>query len=435
MAEQIRVILPKKYDLVVGDTFQLFYRGVIQAPNPYVYSIVAICDKGRNFPRYFEYTPNAPGEYKLTIQVYDAHRNLLGEDETLLKVVVPKEPEKCTNVLCIGASTTEGGFWAHEFYRRITAEDGEPGGLGFKNALKLVGNVKPKNFPDIGLAAYGGWHWDSFLTNAPGAMWVKIKNNRGVEDQHSLWQDYNGAIWQLETLQIDYLKFNRWKDHTSPRPEHGPLVHYANAADTSPIEFTKSSEAKKTPFYIEELGRIDFKAYAEMIGAESIDAVYIWLGGNGLMSQQALTMSRKDYCQVVVSKGKKLVGLIKEAFPNVKVKIMGQHLSSLNGGTGTNYGAILPLTDTYEICDYKWELNLAYEAWCLEDEYKDFMEFINISGQFDCEYSYPCKQKPVNTRSTVTERLDTNSVHPTVEGYYQVADAVYRNFVASFCSE
>jgi len=435
MAEKIRVILPKKYDLVVGDTFQLYYRGVIEAPNPYVYSIVSICEKGRNFPRYFEYTPTEPGQHKLTIKVYDAQRNLLGEDETILNVVVPKEPEKCTNILCIGASTTAGGQWVGELNRRITGEGGAPEALGFKNAVKFIGTCKPAKYPDIALTAYGGWHWDSYLTNAPGAMWVKCDNNRGVEDQHSLWQDCNGAIWQLETLQIDYLKFNRWKDHSSPRPLQGPLTHYANAADTSPIEFKSSSDAAKTPFFIEESGCIDFKAYAKQIGAESIDAVYIWLGGNGLMSQQALSLPRKEYCQVVVSKGKKLVGLIKEAFPNVKVKIMGQHLSSLNGGTGTSYGAMLPLTDTYEICDYKWELDLAYQAWCLEEEYKDFMEFINISGQFDCEYGYPCKQKPVNTRSTITERLDTNSVHPTTEGYYQVADAVYRNVIASFCSE
>ena len=81
------------------------------------------------------------------------------------------------------------------------------------------------------------------------------------------------------------------------------------------------------------------------------------------------------------------------------------------------------------------KLNRAYEAWCLEDKYKDFCEFINLSGQFDSEYNYPCKQVPVNTRSEVTERRDTNGAHPTTAGYYQIGDAVYRNIVASFCSE
>jgi len=81
------------------------------------------------------------------------------------------------------------------------------------------------------------------------------------------------------------------------------------------------------------------------------------------------------------------------------------------------------------------ELNKAYQDWCLEDDYKDFMEFVDIAGQFDCEYGYPCKEKPVNTRSTVMERMDTNAAHPTKDGYKQIGDAVYRNIVASFCCE
>ena len=83
--------------------------------------------------------------------------------------------------------------------------------------------------------------------------------------------------------------------------------------------------------------------------------------------------------------------------------------------------------------NYKWEQNLAYEAWCLEDAYKDFMEFINIAGQFDCEYNMPSAPKPVNTRSKVTELVGTNGLHPLPEGYLQVADAVYRNVIKEFC--
>ena len=435
MADNIRVILPKKYDLVVGDTFQLYYRGVIEAPNPYVYSIVSICEKGRNFPRYFEYSPTAPGQHKLTIKVYDAQRNLLGEDETLLNVVAPKAPEMTTNILCIGDSLTAGGGWTYEAFRRITQEGGEPAGLGFANAVNFVGSCKPSQYPSIALEGYGGWHWDSYLHNLPGAMWVACNNNRDVEDQHSLWQDINGAIWQLETLQIDYLKFNRYMDHDSPRPEHGPLIHYANAHDTSPIEFSKSSTPKGTPFMNPETGKIDFIDYCKRNDIDRIDAAYIFLGTNGLMSQEAMTHTRREYARIVAQKGRKLVDFLKEAFPDVKVKIMGLPLGSLNGGGASNYGATLPLTDTYHGVHYKMEINLAYQEWCLEDKYKDFCEFINLSGQFDAEYNYPCKEVPVNTRSTVTERRDTNGAHPTDAGYQQIGDAVYRNIVASFCSE
>ena len=434
MTNKIRVVLPKKYDLVVGDTFQLYYRGVIEAPNPYVYSIVSICDKGRNFPRYFEYAPTEPGQHKLTIKVYDAQRNLLGEAETMLNVVTPKAPEKPTTVLVIGDSLTGGGHWINETRRRITETEGAPAGLGFANAVKFIGTQKGY-YTDTLNEGYGGWHWDSFLYNVPGAMWINCPNNRSVEDQHSLWQDVNGAIWQLETLQIDYLKFNRWKDHTSPRPTAGPLTHYANAVDTSPIEFTSSSNASGSPFVNPETGEIDFADYCQRHNFEAPDMVYIFLGSNGLMSTEAMTNTREDYVKIVVNKGKKLVDFIKAAFPNVKVKIMGLPLGSVNGGMGANYGAQLPLTNHFDIIHYKMELNTAYQAWCLEDAYKDFMDYIDISGQLDCEYAYPSKEKPVNTRSTVTERIDTNAAHPTKEGYFQIGDAVYRNMVASFCSE
>ena len=435
MAEQIRVILPKKYDLVVGDTFQLFYRGVIEAPNPYVYAIVAICDKGRNFPRYFEYTPTEPGQYKLTIKVYDAQRNLLGEADTILNVVVPKEPENTTNILCIGDSLTGGG-WTYEAFRRVTQEGGEPAGLGFKDAVKFVGTCgNQQKYPGIKVEGYGGWHWDMYLRSLPGTLQIECPNNRGVEDQHSLWQDENGAIWQLETLQVDYLRFNRYQDHDAPRPEKGVLTHYANAHDTSPIHFTSSSTMRGSPFLNPETGKVDFIDYCKRNDIDRIDAVYILLGTNGLMSLEAVTNNRTDYARIVAEKGKKLVDYIKEAFPDVKVKIMGLILGSLNGGSGSNYGAQLPLTDTYEIDYYKRELELAYQAWCQEEKYKDFCEFINLSGQFDSEYNYPCKEKPVNTRSTVTERIDTNWAHPTPNGYKQIGDAVYRNIVASFCCE
>lgn len=431
MAKKIRVVLPDKYDLVVGDTFQLFYRGVIEAPNPYAYSIVCTCAQGKSFPRYYEYTPTEPGQHKLTLQVVDADFTVLGSGETTLNVVAPKAPDKPLNILCIGDSLTQGGHWVSEVNRRIVSEDGAPAGLGFENAVKFLG--RPAK--DVFCEGYGGWHWESFLTSQPGAMWIEYSNNISAENQHSIWRDVNGALWQLETLQVDYLKFNRYKGHTSPVPTEGPLVHEKNAVDTAPMYFKSASSAGGSPFFDPELGEINFKTYAARNGIETIDAVYVLLGCNGLMGTKAMSLSRKDYCQVVVDWGKQLIGKLKEAFPNVQVRIMGQPGHSVNGGMGASYGAELPLTDSYEISHYEKELDLAYQAWCKEDGWKDFMEFINLSGQFDVENSMPTKLKPVNTRSEVTEIIGTNGAHPTLAGYMQIADAVYRNVISSFMCE
>ena len=435
MAKNIRIILPKKYDLVVGDTFQLYYRSVIEAPNPYVYSIVAKCKEGKCFPRYYECTPSAPGQHKLTIEVIDADFTVLGRAETILNVVVPKKPEKPLNVMCIGASTTEGGHWIAEVNRRINGEGGAPEGLGFGDAVKFLGTKVPKNHPEIACEAYGGWHLGSFLSNKPGAIWAKCDNNLSSDNQHSLWQDENGAIWQLETIQVDYLKFNRYMDHDSPVPVTPPLVHYQNAVETDPIYFEKCTTCAASPFFDKEKGCIDITTYCQRNNIDRIDVIYIFCYLNGLASREARTLSRPEYAKIVVGRAKELITKFKEAFPDIQVKIMGPGGHSLNGGMGHSYGSCSPLNDWYEIMYYAHELELAYQEMCSQDEWKDFVEVINITGQFDSENAFPSKPKPVNTRSEVTEIIGTNGVHPTINGYLQIGDAVYRSVVASFMNE
>ena len=430
MVEKIRVVLADKYDLVVGDTFQLFYRSVIEAPNPYKYSIVVKCKQGKSFPRYYEYTPTEPGQHKLTLQVVDSDFTVLGSAETTLNVVVPKAPEKPVNILCIGDSLTAGGLWVSELNRRIVGEEGVPAGLGFKNAVNVLGKPTKR---DVCCEGYGGWHWESFLINKPGAMWVEYANNLSQENQHSLWKDHNGAIWQLETLQIDYLKFNRYMDHDSPYPTEPPLVHYKNATTTDPIYFDHCSPCGASPFFDHDKGDVDFATYAERNGIETIDAVYVMLGRNGRMSQAAQSRTQQEFCQHVVNCwAKPLISKLKEAFPNVKVKILGLPGHSLNGGLGTSYGAT---HNSFKLLSYEMDLDEAYQAWCNEEGWKDFMEYVDLAGQFDAEYNLPQKEKPVNTRCKTTEIMGTNGVHPSQAGYFQISDAVYRNVIASFMHE
>ena len=266
-------------------------------------------------------------------------------------------------------------------------------------------------------------------------MWIESPNNRTQEDQHSLWQDANGAIWQLETLQNDYLKFNRYKDHTSPRPESGVLTHFANAENQEDIPILSSSTEKVSPFYNPATKKLDIKAYAERNNIDTIDAVYIVLGLNGLNRVQAQNRTRAEYCKIVVSEAKVLVDALKRDFPNVKVKVVAPYPPSVTGGCGFSYGAQMPYANWYDLLHYVFELNIAYQAWANEADYRDFVEFVGGTAQFDPEYNYPVMEKPVNTRSTVTETIATNGVHPTPEGYWQFGDAIFRNVVKEFCSE
>ena len=421
--EKIRVILPQKYDLVVGDIFQLFFRGVVEAPNPFCYDILAVCEKGRNCSRYFEYLPEEEGEHKLTVYVYDADKTLLGKGETLLCVRKPQAPKVKRNILCMGASLTAGGQWVGEACRRLTAVGGEPQGLGFHN-VNFIGSIKAGG---VGHEGYGGWRWDSFTSTSFDGVWiVSMGHIRTNYDQHSIWKAADGNHWQMETISCDMIKFMRIGKHTGNLLKGTYLEHVRGAQITESILIEDTMNEGVSPFLDKETKTIDFKKYCQKHGYDGIDAVYVLLGYNGLHESK---VPLREYCKKIVADAKVFVDILHRDYPEAKVKISGLMVPSVTGGMA-QYGAKLPYCDDYGMTRYVMDLNLAYEEWTNEEGYSEFMEFINLSGQFDTDYSLPYEEKPVNVRSKTTERFGTNGVHPTLEGYMQIADAMFRNMVS-----
>ena len=170
MTQKVHVFLADRYELVVGDNFQLFFRGVVQAVNPYNYHIRIETPKGIVRPRYYEWTPGSEdvGSYPLTLQVLDHNGNLLGQDQTTLVVKAAAAPKQDVNILCIGDSLTAGGIWPAEAYRRLTANGGTPAGHGFGKIHFVGTKTKTVNGLTVGFEGSGGWTWDSYLgKNSP----------------------------------------------------------------------------------------------------------------------------------------------------------------------------------------------------------------------------------------------------------------------------
>lgn len=429
--EKINVVLPEKFDLVVGDTFQLFFRGIIEAVNPYVYDILAVCEKGHNYPRYFEFTPEKEGTHKLTVTVYDNDKEMLGSGETMLCVhEAKKSPEKEVNILCIGDSLTAGGIWPQEAHRRLTEADGTPCGHGF-SCFNFIGTQK---LGKTGYEGYGGWTWGTYIIRGReqfAAVWIECDHNKTADDQHSTWVDADGNLWQLETIEQGKLKFNRVMN-VNPKPEAGSVIrHEKNAVNTEDILIKSSEYEISNPFWSDETGGLDFVDYCKRLNVPQIDAAYILLTWNGLWGAHGEQPWK--YSADKVRNGKIFVDALHEQYPNAKIKIMGVQVPSVTGGNGANNGAERPYSDDYGLTKYVFALNRAYEEWANEEKYRDFLEFINVSGQFDSEYNMPYAEKPVNVRSKVTEMLGTNGLHPSTEGYLQIADAAYRNMVKTFC--
>ena len=77
---------------------------------------------------------------------------------------------------------------------------------------------------------------------------------------------------------------------------------------------------------------------------------------------------------------------------------------------------------------YVFDLNEWYYDITQESAYTGKVSFVNIAGQFDTEYNMPSITTKVNTRNNTTTLRQSNGVHPAESGYYQIADACYRDF-------
>lgn len=427
MYEKI-LFLAKNYDLVIGDTFELFYRGVIRSMNPYKYYIYINSPKGRAYPRFYTYTPgeNDEGDYPLTLTLYDDFGNVIEKAETTLHVHKPVAPSKKVNILCFGDSLTFNGVWPYEGFRRFTKDDGEPKGLGFKDTLNFIGTMKKE---EVGYEGYGGWQWRHFVNNEAVSMtssvWIEVdSHNLDENDQHSVWQS-NNLKWVLESIEEKKLKFKRGDGNYSCLPTIGEVfTNVSGGEHLDDIQVKKYYFEKGNPFYDEQLNGPNFEKYCENNNFEGIDFCYILLTWNGQFKPYNKDFSHYEpYIKSIVER-------IHLDYPKAQVRLIGIQSPSINGGIAANYGANGPYHDVFGEVSTAYCYNEYLENFCERDEYKSFCKYIDMKAQFDVEYNMPSTMMKVNVRNEETHRVGTNGVHPTMNGYLQIGDVFYRALVA-----
>ena len=427
------IYLAKNYDLVIGDTFELFYRGVIRSMNPYKYYIFVTSPKGRPYPRYYTYTPNVgeEGDYPLTIELHDDFGNVIESATTNLHVVKPKAPKRKMNILCFGDSITFNGVWPYEGYRRFTKTGGTPEGLGFEDTLNFVGTCKKD---EVGYEGYGGWQWRHFVkdeaVSTTSSVWVEVEShNLDENDQHSTWKSEN-LQWVLESIEEKKLKFKRGPGNYTCLPKVGDVFENVDGGiHKDNINITKYYFEKGNPFYDKEIDGPNFKKYCQDNNYEGIDYMYILLTWNGQYTPYNQDFSHFEPFITAILNRAKL------DFPNVKIGLIGIHSPSVNGGIAANYGASGLYSDVYGELSTAFNYDEYLEKLCERDEYKDYCRYIDMKAQFDVEYNMPSTMLKVNARSEEVERIGTNGVHPTMNGYLQIGDVFYRALVADMEKE
>ena len=247
------ISLPKKMYLVVGDKFELFYRGVVRMHNPYQYYVKATCEKGYTYNRYFTFTPTKEdvGEYKLTISLYNDFGEVIEEKTTELVVNDIVSADKKVNVLCFGDSLTYNGVWPYTGYIRYSEIH--------PDKLNFIGKMKKEQ---IGYEGYGGWQWKTFAeenkVSYTSSVWVKCKHNLDYSDQHSIWKS-NDLLWILETIEDDRLKFKRGEGNAKSNPPLGETMEFvANGEHKDTIKIDSYEYSDGNPFWNSNINDVDF---------------------------------------------------------------------------------------------------------------------------------------------------------------------------------
>lgn len=413
----IKLELPDKFCAVVGDTIEIFYKGIINAVNPDLYYVEIDCDIGSVYAKKYVCNPTASqiGDHTMTFCLYDQEHTQLDEKQVTLsvKAKLTASPTDEVVVLYVGDSLASGGYVPGEFKRRLTASDGYPQGDGLSN-ITFIGSC---NANGVDYEGYGGYSFEKYITDGKGNnhMWITAASHgKTDDDQHSIYQADNGTKWKLETIEAGRIKLIRYGSGTLPVT--GMLTWVSGGVNRGNIVYTASEQAVGNPFWSETAGKNDFAAYAQQLGKNKIDYVYVLLGWNDAPAEE----SAYKY------QARRFFTDIHSAFPDCKVVYLGLQIPARDG-LGANYAPTSVYSRYYEMMQHVFKLNDWYAD--LVADYPDHISVVNVAGQFDTENNMMTAERPVNVRNATAETYQSNGVHPATDGYYQIADACYRDFI------
>lgn len=398
---KLNVHLPSDIYIIKDKTSQFFYRGFIEAVDPYIYDIKVKCAIGKTFRRYYEITPAQIGDYPFTLEVRDNNRNILSTASSTIHVVDKTSTTSNKNVLCVGASATATGYWPSEIKRMSE---------NMSLNLNYVGRLVGSRDNSVNLEAIGGWTWGTFIHS--GVTCIRFFISGGSGDL-----TINSKLSVGDTI-YTVLEINLTEGVGNIRC--AGTTQYTNASEPSSpqgvlqaegVSYNYTSFAKES--YVPFLNG-DFTEYADTYCNGRIDIMMIHMGVNSML---------REYSAIPENDIKAFLDGYFNSFPDGKVLFaaipMPDYGTSVysNANTDNNVNRYGTLHSFMEYNDYMYHLS--------QEDYKGRLLYCPGSIFFDTDYGYPKTQKNVNTRiSAIKETIDTNGMHPIAEGSYLIADSI-----------
>lgn len=419
--------LPKKLTAVVGDTIQIFKRSLFKGINPDEYDIMAKCEQGKDFPRYWQHTPTSAGSIPLKFSVKNWKTQELATASAELTIkAAPTSPSAMKRIAVFGDSLTQAGTWVAEAARRLLSSDAAtatmPEGKHLSN-IRFIGAMGTGNARYYGV---GGWSWKSYTIQGSPAFRFQVTGVSSIVKGAKYTN--NGHTYEVVENNTTNGSGNilcTTSAATNTPTASGTLTRSSGTGDAT-ITFTSAAADAANPLWDTDTQAISFTKYISNIGESSVDCVVFLLGWNDMGANKTDFSELRGYMQT-------LVGALHTQFPSAIVKIMGLQLPSLNGGLAENYGSNGDYADKYGVIRTIFAYNEFLQSFCEQADYNSFVNYVDVASQFDSENNMPENSVQVNTRNAKTEERGTNGVHPANAGYYQIADVVYRDIVKTYC--
>ena len=414
--------LPKQYDLVVGDTFELFYRGLVNFLTIDGYDFELFYEdrknRGQGFAHKYIFTPTEAdiGDHLLHIRLWNNEGDVLEEGSVKIHVCPPpKSPAEEKVVLLIGASDASPGVWPSEVGRRMVGVGGKPEGYALEN-ISFIGSLSCEG---IRYEGYGGWSFTSYSTenklNSFMILEGDFSDKEESVDQHSTYTDANGMIWKLESISKNKMKIIcRSAFGKLPSLDGGRLVHESGGKNTGDVVYTSATRADSNPFWNSALGRNDFVSYARRFGKEKIDEIVVTLTWNSHY------LTSEAYLECI----QKFAASVHADFPKCHISFAGA-IYPARDGFAQNYGISwgwFPKVTTMRAFD---DLKIA-----MAEEDPARFSFIHISSQYDVAHNCVSAEFDANVRNDTKIVLGSNGLHISKMGSRQVSDAIVRHLCA-----
>lgn len=422
-----RIVLGNAIYAVAGDTIQVFYKSLFDSDIGNLH-IMFECAKGKNYPRYWEFTPTASdvGSYPITIKLLDNAGNVIAEKTSNLMVVAASNPSSSVNILCVGDSTMENGQIPIEASRRMKGTAGtatSPAALSLSN-INFVGR-KTNADGTVGWEGTGGWTYGSYNISGYTAIRFTVS---GANDLNI------GAVYQVGNYKLTISEINVTNGSGNVRclfyfatpynsgwdntAQNGSMTR-ASGEGQSAVSFSAWTKETYQPFWDAGANAWDITGYRDAYCNGHIDVICVLLGINSLIGKTPFT-------EVSVNEAMILCRNIHAQLPNCKIVVSTLPPVSPNGGIAANYGASSAIgaysagVKNLMVADY----NLALIELAESEEFSSYVVLSNSHAQFDADNGYPTVQKAINTRASTKETLQSNGVHPSNEGYWQLSDAL-----------